>query len=330
MTPSAEQLRIEGDDRPLTQRPTSVGAQNIERASATSLSVTNVALGSGHEKEPSDMTPPLTINVFTAPEKALVGERPRPFGPPLAFDPGTSTLIFGENDAVLVDTLSTVAEAEALARWVALHHRNLTTIYITHGHIDHFAGLSVLLKQFPDARAIATPESVDLIRKDRPQWDYFRKLFGGQLPASITLPEPYDESSFTLEGHEVRIIEQGRTDAVGTTSLHVPSIDLIVAGDVVYNQCHMYVGDTTPESRANWIAALDRLAALNPKTVVAGHKKPGAPDSPAAIEQTKRYLTDFGRLQESTSSDQELYDAMTELYPDWVSHQAWLMFTFSR
>ena len=329
MTPSAEQLRIEGDDRPLTQRPTSVGAQNIERASATSLSVTNVALGSGHEKEPSDMTPPLSINVFTAPEKALVGERPRPFGPPLAFDPGTSTLIFGENDAVLVDTLSTVAEAEALARWVALHHRNLTTIYITHGHIDHFAGLSVLLKQFPDARAIATPESVDLIRKDRPQWDYFRKLFGGQLPASITLPEPYDESSFTLEGHEVRIIEQGRTDAVGTTSLHVPSIDLIVAGDVVYNRCHMYVGDTTPESRANWIAALDRLAALNPKTVVAGHKKPGAPDTPAAIEQTKRYLTDFGRLQESTSSDQELYDAMTELYPDWVSHQAWLMFTLN-
>jgi len=275
------------------------------------------------------MTPPLNINVFTSPEKALVGERPLPFGPPLAFDPGTSTLIYGENDAVLVDTLSTVAEAEALADWVALHHRNLTTIYITHGHIDHFAGLSVLLQQFPDARAIATPRSVDLMRSDRPQWDYFRKLFGGQLPASIALPEPYDDDSFTLEGHELRIIEQGRTDAVDTTSLYVPSIDLVVAGDVVYNQCHMYVGDTTPESRANWIAALDRLAALNPKTVVAGHKKPGAPDSPAAMEATKRYLTDFGRLQESTSSDQELYDAMTELYPDWVSHQAWLMFTFN-
>jgi glyoxylase-like metal-dependent hydrolase (beta-lactamase superfamily II) len=279
--------------------------------------------------ELADMTPPLNINVFTAPEKALVGERPLPFGPPLAFDPGTSTLIYGENDAVLVDTLSTVAEAEALADWVALHHRNLTTIYITHGHIDHFAGLSVLLQQFPDARAIATPRSVDLMRSDRPQWDYFRKLFGGQLPASIALPEPYDDDSFTLEGHELRIIEQGRTDAVDTTSLYVPSIDLVVAGDVVYNQCHMYVGDTTPESRANWIAALDRLAALNPKTVVAGHKKPGAPDSPAAMEATKRYLTDFGRLQESTSSDQELYDAMTELYPDWVSHQAWLMFTFN-
>jgi glyoxylase-like metal-dependent hydrolase (beta-lactamase superfamily II) len=83
--------------------------------------------------------------------------------------------------------------------------------------------------------------------------------------------------TFTLEGHELYIIEQGRTDGPDTTSLHVPAIDLVVSGDVVYNQCQMYVGDTTPESRQNWIAALDRLAALNPAMVVAGHKKHGAP-----------------------------------------------------
>ena len=272
------------------------------------------------------MTAPLNVNVFTVPEKAVVGERPRPFGPPMAWDPMTSTLIFGENDAVLVDTLTTVAEAEALADWVALHHRNLTTIYITHGHIDHYAGLSVLLQRFPDARAIATPKSVALMQKQTPRLSSYRKLWPGLLPATITLPEPYDDDAFTLEGHELRIIEQGRTDAVDTTSLHVPSIDLVVAGDVVYNECHMFVADTTPESRASWIAALDRLAAMNPRIVVAGHKKPGAPDTLAAIEATKRYLSDFGRLQQSTSSDRELYDAMAELYPDWVSHQAWLMF----
>jgi glyoxylase-like metal-dependent hydrolase (beta-lactamase superfamily II) len=272
------------------------------------------------------MTAPLNVNVFTVPEKAVVGERARPFGPPMAWDPMTSTLIFGENDAVLVDTLTTVAEAEALASWVALHHRNLTTIYITHGHIDHFAGLSVLLQRFPDARAIATPESVALMQKQAPRQASYRKLWPGQLPASITLPEPYDDDAFTLEGHELRIIEQGRTDAVDSTSLHVPSIDLVVAGDVVYNECHMFVGDTTAESREDWTAALDRLAALKPRTAIAGHKKPGAPDTPAAIEATKRYLSDFGRLQESTSDDRELYDAITELYPEWVSHQAWLMF----
>ena len=109
---------------------------------------------------------------------------------------------------------------------------------------------------------------------------------------------------------------------------YVPSIGLIVAGDVVYNQCRMYVGDTTPESRKNWIAALDRLAALNPAMVVAGHKKPGAPDSPSTIQDTKRYLEDFDRVQKTATSDQELFDQMTELYPHWVANQSWLMFGF--
>ena len=66
----------------------------------------------------------------------MVGEQPKPFGEPLGFDPMTSTLIFGEYDAVLVDAMTTVAEAEALADWIALHNRNLETIYITHAHFD--------------------------------------------------------------------------------------------------------------------------------------------------------------------------------------------------
>jgi hypothetical protein len=83
-----------------------------------------------------------------------------------------------------------------------------------------------------------------------------------------------------------------------------------------------------PESRKNWIADLDRLAALNPTIVVAGHKKPGAPDSPSAIQDTKRYLEDFDRVQKTAASDQELFDQMTALYPDWVANQSWLMFGF--
>jgi hypothetical protein len=137
----------------------------------------------------------------------------------------------------------------------------------------------------------------------------------GQLAAQLVTAEPYDDDTFTLEGFELHIIEQGRTDTVDTTSLHVPSIDLVV-------------GDTTPESRRNWIAALDRLAALRPKIAVAGHKKPGAPDSPSAIQDSKRYLEDFGRLQQSTTTDEELFNEMTKRYPDWESNQSWLMFDF--
>src|ERR1700730_9097726 len=136
----------------------------------------------------------LGVNVFTAPGKAVVGERPKPFGPPLGWDPITSTLMYGESDAVLVDPLTTVFEAEALAAWVALHHRNLKIIYITHGHFDHFFGLSVLLDHFPDAKAIATPKSVELIKQTDPQPAHFlQQMFPGQFPAKITLPELYSD-----------------------------------------------------------------------------------------------------------------------------------------
>ena len=172
----------------------------------------------------------------------MVGERPKPF------DPITSTLIFGEHDAVLVDAMGTVAEAEALANWVALHNRNLQTIYITHSHFDHFYGLSVLLDRFPGARAIATPKTVEAMQSSflPPLSQFARQLFPGQIPTKLVSPQPYEQDTFTLEGHKLRIIEQGCTDSPDSTSLHVPSIGLIVAGDVVYNHCRMYVGDTTP------------------------------------------------------------------------------------
>jgi glyoxylase-like metal-dependent hydrolase (beta-lactamase superfamily II) len=293
--------------------------------------------GTNRPKETTRVTAPvastaLSVNVFTAPGKAMVGERPRPFGEALGFDPITSTLIFGDYDAVLVDAMMTVAEAEALADWVALHNRNLETIYITHAHFDHFYGLGILLDRFPGARAIATPKTLNAMQTSftPPVERLARRCFPGQIPTKLVSPEPYERDTFTLEGHDLCIIEQGHTDSADTTSLHVPSIRLIVAGDVVYNQCRMYVGDTTPESRKNWIAALDRLGALNPEIVVAGHKKPGALDSPSAIQDTKRYLQDFDRVQKTATSDQELFDQMTELYPRWVANQSWLMFGFPR
>jgi glyoxylase-like metal-dependent hydrolase (beta-lactamase superfamily II) len=55
----------------------------------------------------------------------------------------SSTLISGKHDAVLVDAFITVAQARALADWVAASGKNLTTIYATHGHGDHFFGAAM-------------------------------------------------------------------------------------------------------------------------------------------------------------------------------------------
>ena len=87
------------------------------------------------------------------------------------------------------------------------------------------------------------------------------------------MPEPYDKDVFTLEGQELHIIEQGTTDADASTSVYVPSIDLVVGGDVFYNQCHMMVAASTPESRANGLTLATRSA-------VGVHRPAGATRQP--------------------------------------------------
>jgi glyoxylase-like metal-dependent hydrolase (beta-lactamase superfamily II) len=270
---------------------------------------------------------PLSYDVFVAPEKPFSGPPPR-VGDPAAWDPTTSTLIFGARDAVLVDSLMTIREATALADWVELHDRRLTTIYITHGHGDHFLGLSVLLKRFPHARAAATAGTLELMRKQTTPKvlnNGHRARFPGQIADTIALAEPLDAGYFELEGLPLLVIETGLTDTVATTSLHVPDLGLIVSGDVAYNHCHMFVAATTADSRAEWIAALDRLAALNPAAVVAGHKDPTRGNPPSVLNESRGYLEYYGQLREAAVPDQELFDAMVSRYPDWVSRQEFLI-----
>ena len=78
----------------------------------------------------------------------------------LAWVTNTVTLIDGERDAVLVDTFLSVQHSKELLDWVAESGKNLTTIYVTHAHGDHFFGLKLLLDRFPNARAFATASSV--------------------------------------------------------------------------------------------------------------------------------------------------------------------------
>ena len=60
---------------------------------------------------------------------------------------GTVTLIYGERDAVLVDTFLSEQHAKELLDWVIESGKNLT-IYVTHAHGDHFFGLKHLLDKF--------------------------------------------------------------------------------------------------------------------------------------------------------------------------------------
>ena len=234
----------------------------------------------------------------------------------------SSTLIYGERDAVLVDTFLTTEQSKTLLDWVVARGKNLTAIYITHGHGDHFFGLASLLERFPRAKALATPEIVKAMQDQLSPAsvdNFWRRLFPGEIPNRLLVAEPLEGNALELEGHKLVAINAGRTDTAHSTCLHVPSIGLIVGGDVVYNGIHPYLGETDTQSRIEWISTLDKLETLKPKAVIAGHKVPENDDNPRIIAETRQYLRDFNRLNTATTTARELYDAMLEIYPDRVN-----------
>jgi glyoxylase-like metal-dependent hydrolase (beta-lactamase superfamily II) len=233
--------------------------------------------------------------------------------------PTSATLISGERDAVLVDAFLTVEQAHALVEWVAASGKNLTTIYVTHGHGDHFFGIGALLDRFPNARAVATPGVAKIMRQQAsPEFvaSFWNERFPGQIPERLVVAQELEGKTIDLEGNDLVAIEVGHTDTDNTTCLHVPSMDLIVAGDVAYNGDHLYLVESNAQTRREWISALDTIEALKPRAVIAGHKKPENDDSPRIIEETRQYIRDFDRLAETTATARELYDKMLELYPD--------------
>jgi len=216
----------------------------------------------------------------------------------------------------------TAEQAGVLADWVASKGRNLTTIYITHGHGDHWFGVGTLLARFPGARVVATRDTIEVMRFNASPSGIlgaWRANFPAQIPEKLVVAEQLDGNVLKLEGHDLIVVELGHTDTDHTTCLYVPSIGLVVAGDAAYNDVHLYLAESDSQKRQEWIAALDKIEALHPSAVVASHKRPENPDDPRIIEETRQYIRDFDRLASTTHTALELYDQMLALYPNRIN-----------
>jgi len=262
----------------------------------------------------------LSYAVTSATRKGVT--RDLPHGPEdLQWVANTATLIYGDREAVLVDTFTSIAQNDELVAWVKSFNRKLTHIYITHGHGDHWFGVGQLLKAFPEAIAVGTASTVaDAPINDQPAWreNFWEKLFPGEIPASV-YPVVLEGNYIDLEGHRLEIIDTGHTDTAHSTSLWVPDLRLVVAGDVVYNHIHPFTMESTTESREHWAQAAERLKALNPVAIISGHKQPDLADDPETATLTAAYLRDFNRIESETSTSLEFYDRMLELYPRWAN-----------
>ncbi len=266
----------------------------------------------------------LKWDVFVTPSIPVVttdfapGEHERPW-PPIS-----STLIYGSRDAVVVDSFITQEQARAQADWITGTGKNLTTIYATHGHGDHFFGASVLLERFPKARFMAAPSAVEVMKEQvSPEYvaKFWESRFPNQLPKQLVVADELKTDVINCEREQLIVVPLKFTDTAGTTCLHVPSLDLIAAGDAAYNGVHPRLLESNQnQKREEWLAALDKMQSLKPRIVVAGHKNPkNDDDGSRVIGQTRQYILDFQELAGKTTTAKELYDQMLARYPEWLN-----------
>jgi glyoxylase-like metal-dependent hydrolase (beta-lactamase superfamily II) len=296
---------IRADQARSTQRQSYTGASKTGRTTQKTSLGWDVFLAPSIPAITSDLPP---------------GEKQRPW-PTIS-----STLISGERDAVLVDTPITVEQARALSDWIVASRKNLTTVYATHGHGDHFFGTSTVLERFPAARFVARPDVIKVMRQQASPESlatFWNPRFPGQISGHLAIAEELTGNVINLEGHDLVSVPLGFTDTANTTCLHVPSIGLIVAGDAAYNGVHLHLAESPDQQkREEWIAALGKMESLKPSAVIAGHKRVGNVDSPKILGETRKYIRDFGRLAMQATTAQELYDQMLKLYPDWGNRGA--------
>ena len=278
------------------------------------------------------MTNRLQWEVFVSAQIPVVTSDFPPGASEMKWSPISSTLISGKRDAVLVDTAITVDQNQKLVHWIAESGKNLTAIYATHGHGDHFFSVNTIQTKFPKARFVATREAIAVMRKQAsvPVVDsYWKPRFPGQIDSTLVIADELKGGVLELEGEQLMSIPLGHTDTDSTTCLHVPSIGLAVCGDALYNDVHLHLGESNAEGRKEWIAALDMIESLKPVAAIAGHKRPGAPDTPNNIEATRKYIRDFDRIASHTKTALDLYNEMLAIYPErvnpavlWYSAQA--------
>lgn len=226
-------------------------------------------------------------------------------------------LIKGEKKAVLVDAPFTMADAHRVAAMVLDSGLELETIFVTHDHPDHFFAMEVLTGAFPNAKVVAHPVVVSDIWRSLPfkvkRWG---PMLGDNGPKTPTAPAALDGDTFTLEGHELKVIGPMQGDHVHATALYAPSIKALFAGDLLYNEMFLWFGEHGRKEIRAWGEAIDMMAALEPEIVVAGHSKPGLPHDASSLAYSRGYIDFWLGAARKAKNSAELRAMTVEAYPD--------------
>ncbi len=249
---------------------------------------------------------------------------------------------------VVLDVQRKAAEAEKLAKVVREMHLPLTHILISHGHTDHFTGMAVFRREFPDAQIVVAN---DAIKRDIKAYAIYMDGVGATAaepsldpalkPRSAANPNGFDyENDIHVLPEPAIHMDGGGTlelttdylpaEADHATTVYSPDLNALFLADFGYNKVHFWMGDDiTRGDIANWRSELLRIRAAyatrNP-VIYPGH---GDPADMTLFDRSVRYIDDFLRVTSAAPSREAAIAEMIRLYPDYGQSDFFLKYSIA-
>jgi glyoxylase-like metal-dependent hydrolase (beta-lactamase superfamily II) len=228
-----------------------------------------------------------------------------------------SVIIEGTHEVMLVDAQLTKTSAERVLREIRETKKPLSIIYVTHEHADHFLGLEVFREAYPGVRIIANSAVTDRINKIyQEKVDKWKKILGSGATSRLVAIEKFDGNFIEFENSKIELLKDVQGDTDENTMLWIPGQRILIAGDVLFNNMHVYTAETDSKAREKWLNSLNTIRELKPSVVIPGHSKVGAPlDASSAIEFTENYLLVFEEELKKAKDPDSLINTMKERFP---------------
>jgi glyoxylase-like metal-dependent hydrolase (beta-lactamase superfamily II) len=228
-----------------------------------------------------------------------------------------SVIIEGADQVMLVDAQLTKTSAEKVLQEIKEIKKPLSIIYITHEHADHFLGLEVFKEAYPRVRIIATSavvDRIDMVYQEK--IDKWKKILGSGATSHAVAIEKFDGNFIEFEGAKIELLKNLQGDTDENTMLWIPGQRILIAGDVLFNDMHVYTAESDSKAREKWLNSLQKIRELKPSVVIPGHSKVGAPlDANVAVDFTGNYLLVFEEELKKAKDPDGLINAMKERFP---------------
>src|SRR5260370_290117 len=226
-------------------------------------------------------------------------------------------IIEGAREVMLVDAQLTKTSDEKVLEENKKTKKPLSIIYITHEHADHFLGLEVFKGAYPRARIIANSAVVDRINKVyQEKVDKWEKILGSGATSQVVAIEKFDGSFIDFGNSKMELLKGVQGDTDENTMVWIPGQRILIAGDVLFNNMHVYTAETDSKARGKWLNSLQRIRELKPSVVIPGHSKVGAPlDASTAVDFTENYLLAFEEEVKKAKDPGSFINPMKERFP---------------